>query len=962
MPDTKRTATGVLGGLAGLVGLSAAAGVLIAATVTPAVAITSTAAERAITMFDNLPSVLEIDQLMVPSNFYATDPATGQPVLMTQFLEQDRTPVNFDQINPVMYDALLSSEDPRYYQHGGIDLIGTTRALLSNAQGGGETQGGSSISQQYVKNVLIQKCEQDASETIATDENGDPIKNEDGTDKVLTRQEVLRNCWVDATTAEGSDGYTRKLQEMRYAIALEQRYSKNEILLGYLNIANFGGITYGIESAARQYFSTTAANLTVAQAATLAGMVQNPNNYRIDIKEGSIYGSDGTRFNKEPDGVIDEGANLAALDDLVKSGEITEEQKLAAADGYTSTKVRQLYVLSRLLDDGKITRAQYVEAAVWPITPAINPPKTGCANAGGAAYFCKYVKDVILQDEAFGATPTERQDLLNRGGLNVYTTLDPRIQAEAEAAMKETVPATAALTQGRTVPQPGVLGSTTTSIEASTGRILAIAQNTEFSEDAAFATTPGYSSLVYAGDMQYGRSSGFNAGSTFKLFTLIDWLEKGHSVNETLNGSLRVFKKIKNSCSEDFDGAPHDWVNGENTLVNNFAKAPGYVGTPMRFTKDSLNTGYFAMAEKLDLCDIKNVASKMGVFVPETKKDKNGDGDFNDEGERTINAEVDMDNLTSIIGTNQVSPLAMAAAYATVANNGIYCQPQAIDKVTDAEGNEIAKPQRTCTQVIDPKVAATAAYALQGVMNGGTGAGGNTRDGTQLIGKTGTHEELQTWLVESSSRVATATWVGNSQGGGDLFKTWLDGRKVSDFRYGITKRVQAAANAAYPAGNFPGPDSELTKQVLTDLPNVVGQTIEQATKTLTDAGFTVEVGGPVDSDQPAGVVGAQNPGAGKVAGGSTVTISPSNGEGITVPDVSGRSLEDAKKALRGAGFGNVGDGTCTVDAAAGTQTKSGATNPAAGNVVNRNTAISVDYSAADCGGGGRGPGNGGGNG
>src|SRR6478735_3534353 len=177
MPDTKRTATGVLGGL---VGLSAAAGVLIAATVTPAVALTSTAAERAITMFDNLPSVLEIDKLMLPSNFYATNPDTGEAVLLTKFLEQDRTPVNFDQINPVMYDALLSSEDPRYYQHGGIDLIGTTRALLSNAGGASETQGGSSISQQYVKNVLIQKCEQNATTEYETDEAGAQVLDENG--------------------------------------------------------------------------------------------------------------------------------------------------------------------------------------------------------------------------------------------------------------------------------------------------------------------------------------------------------------------------------------------------------------------------------------------------------------------------------------------------------------------------------------------------------------------------------------------------------------------------------------------------------------------------------------------------------------------------------------------------------------------------------------------------------------
>src|SRR6478735_11938547 len=193
MPDTKRTATGVLGGLAGLVGLSAAAGVLIAATVTPAVAITSTAAERAITMFDNLPSVLEIDKLMLPSNFYATNPDTGEAVLLTKFLEQDRTPVNFDQINPVMYDALLSSEDPRYYQHGGIDLIGTARALLSNAKGGAETQGASSISQQYVKNVLIQKCEQNAEIVYETDEAGEIVKDENGVAvQKMSRDDVLR--------------------------------------------------------------------------------------------------------------------------------------------------------------------------------------------------------------------------------------------------------------------------------------------------------------------------------------------------------------------------------------------------------------------------------------------------------------------------------------------------------------------------------------------------------------------------------------------------------------------------------------------------------------------------------------------------------------------------------------------------------------------------------------------------
>ena len=142
MPDTKRTASGVLGGFAGLVGLSAVAGVLIAATVTPGIALSGAAASSAITMFDNLPSVLDIDKLMLPSTYYGKNPDTGEYVEMAKFYDQNRSPVDFDEIAPVMYDAILSSEDPRYYQHGGVDLIGTARALLSNA-GGGQTQGGS---------------------------------------------------------------------------------------------------------------------------------------------------------------------------------------------------------------------------------------------------------------------------------------------------------------------------------------------------------------------------------------------------------------------------------------------------------------------------------------------------------------------------------------------------------------------------------------------------------------------------------------------------------------------------------------------------------------------------------------------------------------------------------------------------------------------------------------------------
>ncbi|WDG17283.1 transglycosylase domain-containing protein [Microbacterium sp. Clip185] len=840
MPDKKRTATGVLSGLAGLVGLSVVAGVLITATVTPAIAVTGAATSQAIKLFDNMPNYLEIDDIMEPSTIYWKD-GSGNYVPQTSFYDQNRSPVTFDQIATVMYDAILSSEDPRYYDHGGVDLIGTTRAVLSNLEGGANTQGGSTISQQYVKNILIQRCEWNA-------------QNED----------ERQSCFLQATDSSGTSGIERKLQEMRYAIGLEQKYSKNDILLGYLNIANFGGITYGIDAAARYYFGVPAANLSLSQAATLAGIVQNPNTYRIDQPDRETNG---------------------------------------AADGYALTKKRQTYVLDRMLTDGKITQEQHDAAVAEPITPQITQPTSGCA-ATGAPYFCQYVVSVVKNDPAFGADDTERAMNLRRGGLQIYTTLDPDLQHTATISMRDNAPASVS----------GIdFGAATVSVEASTGRILAIAQNTNFSEEANAGE--GFSSLVYAGNSTFGNSGGFQAGSTFKLFTLVDWLEQGRSVNEVLDGRMRVFKNFTNSCTGNI-------VN--NTPINNFGKVNGGVGTPMSFTAQSLNTGYLAMASELDMCDIAKVAKKMGVTT--------GDG-----------RDVTMSNPAEVIGVDNISPLAMAGAYATIANNGTYCQPQAIDRVTDAAGNELKKPDRQCSPVISPQVAATAAYALRGVMNGGTGGGANPYDGTQLIGKTGTHEALQTWMIEGSTRVVNAAWVGTVQGDNDMF-----GRGLQNIRYTLAKNLQRTADQVYPAGDFPDPDPNLTKRVLKELPNVLGQTIEQAQTTLQNAGFEVTVGDPVDSDAPTNIIAAQNPGAGQVAGGTTITINPSNGQGATIPAVSGK-VQDAQKTLQDAGFTSIALGTCTPDdKLPDNQATATGTNPAAGTAVNRSSQVLINYSKKTC--------------
>ncbi|MEV8171915.1 transglycosylase domain-containing protein [Microbacterium sp. NPDC077486] len=850
MPQKNRTVKGVLGGLVGLVGLSAIAGLLVTASVTPVLAMTGVAGSTALTIFDELPEVLKVDTPMEQSTIYATNPE-GKPVVLASFYEQNRVPVTYEQVAPVLYDAILSSEDKNFYTHGGVNLGATVKALVDNVRGT-SSRGASTISQQFVKNVRIQQCEQNvntASETYADE---------------------LQQCWQDATNASGVDGIERKLQEMRYAIQIEKDYSKNDILLGYLNIANFGGTVYGIEAAARYYFSTSAARLTVGQAATLAGIVQNPNTYRIDKVGGTYTTDDGVAHNSE-------------------------------ADGYKDAKDRRDYVLGRMLTDGKITQAQHDEAKAAAIEPAIKVPTQGCAAAGRNAYFCQYVKSIVENDEAFGADIQERRDLLRRGGLKIYTTLDFRVQDPAAEEMANVVPANF---------DNKYFGAAGVSIEVGTGRILSITQNTKFAETPT--TDQQYSSLVFAGDQKYGKSGGFQVGSTYKLFTLIDWLEKGHSVRENLNGTVQSNLQIP-VC-----GSPQPT---DTAKIGNFGRSRGYPGTPMTFTAQSLNSGYFAMASKLDVCDINKVADKMGVTLA--------------SGEKVTEENVPYD----VLGPKNISPIAMANAYATVASGGTYCTPRAIDKVIDAEGKERPLPKASCTEgVLSKEVAATAAYALQGVMaGGGTGARANPFDGTPLIGKTGTHDLWSTMMIESSTKVATAVWAGRSNGNHDnVFNVWTGSHLLNEVRYPLARAAQHAANQAYGGDQFPEPDGNLIRQIRVDVPDVVGQTVEEATATLERAGFDVSVGAPVDSDKATNIVVEQSP-SGQATSGATITISPSNGKGATVPDVTGQSPTEANAALVAAGFTTVErEGSCNAEGATVT-----ATTPAANSAATKATPIRV---------------------
>ncbi|MWV49002.1 PASTA domain-containing protein [Rathayibacter sp. VKM Ac-2803] len=509
--------------------VSVIAGLLATVVVAPAVALTTVATSGTISAFESLPSYLEVGELMQKTDVYAGDP--DDPTLLASFYDQNRIEVSGDQIADSVKDALVASEDPRFYDHGGIDLQGTLRAIASTYILNSDTQGGSSITQQYVKNVLVQKAE-----SITDEAERDAAYKE-----------------ATATTPE------RKLKEMRLAIGLEKESSKDDILLGYLNIALFGGTVYGIEAAAEYYFGTTAADLSVSQSAALLAIVNNPEKFRFDRPDDAANG---------------------------------------AATGYALTTARRDYILDRMLEYGKIDAATHDAATAEPIVPDITPPSTGCQTAGSAAYFCDYVSHVLRNDPALGATDEERYAAVKRGGLKVYTTIDLGLQETAQKLMDEQVPASD--------PRFDV-GATAVAVQAGTGRVLTMVQNKRYSQDPeVIASGPEYSAINLNVDASLGGGDGFQTGSAYKVFTLAEWLDSGRTLLERFDTKRQNWTGFSDSCNGTQNYAGY---NPKNAGDGGYADT----GTALDSTVYSLNTGFTGMSHLLDLCEIRKTAEAFGV-------------------------------------------------------------------------------------------------------------------------------------------------------------------------------------------------------------------------------------------------------------------------------------------------------------------------------------------------------------
>jgi membrane peptidoglycan carboxypeptidase len=286
--------------------------------------------------------------------------------LITSFYQQNRAPVTSDQIAEVMKQAMVAIEDARFYEHRGVDVQGTLRALVTNLAAGGVQEGGSTLTQQLVKQTLLQAADTNEEREAATEES-----------------------------------YGRKLREARLAMALEEAYSKDELLTRYLNIVYYGENAYGIQPAARAFFGVDAAALTLPQAALLAGVVRSPRD-------------DNPFTNPE------------------------------------RATFRRNQVLARMADQGYITAAEEIEATAAPLglAPA-PPPRRGCVQASVGAYVCDYVQKYVTQ--TLGISQYE----LELGGYVIQTTLDADLQRAGDSAVLNTMPMGDSIAATFTAVQPG---------------------------------------------------------------------------------------------------------------------------------------------------------------------------------------------------------------------------------------------------------------------------------------------------------------------------------------------------------------------------------------------------------------------------------------------------------------------------------------------------------------------------
>jgi membrane peptidoglycan carboxypeptidase len=598
------------------------------------------------------------------------DDASGHR--LASYTIENRVSVPLSKVPKALVNAVVSTEDRHFFTEGAINPLDIARALVSDLRGSGNLQGGSTITQQYVKQTY------------------------------LTSQRTL----------------TRKLKEAVIALKLERTESKDQILQGYLNTIYFGRGAYGVQAASQAYFGVNVEQLTLPDAALLAGLIREPEN--ADPAHDPALAR-----NHENDTLVD------------------------------------------MLRDHKITRAQERAAEKIPLSSYVKAPTTtaeqSSADVPGDAYFLAAVHAQLVN--LYGAAEVDG------GGLRVTTTLDSTLQTEAYNSVYG--PGDQTLDPAKGTPS----GALVSVDDHGQVRAMVGGQNYGTSEvNLALGTAGG--------------GSGRQPGSTFKAFMLAEVIKEGYSPLSTFPAPPELI-------------VPHGNADGSPWTVTNFEGEAGSNDMSLvQATAQSINTVYAQVVERIGPTKLDQLAEAAGIAP----------------------AELQGAYPSQVLGSADVSPLEMAAAYATFANNGTYTAPELITKVTRADGSPMPLPKQATRQVLTPAQDTELTDVLQTVVRSGTGtAAGDV--GSPVAGKTGTTDNsANAWFIGYTPNLTTAVWMGFPQGSVPMADITVNGVFYKSIQGGdipaqLWHDYMKAAIASDPelAGDFPVLD-RFTGAVLTPPP------------------------------------------------------------------------------------------------------------------------------------------------
>ncbi len=592
-----------------------------------------------------------------------------------QFREFEQSvPVRPEDIPLHMKQAVIASEDRNFYQHGGVDVRGSFRALYTDVRGGGISQGGSTITQQYVKNTYV------------------------GKDRTLTR----------------------KVREAVVASQLDRQIDKDEVLFKYLDSVSLGNGAYGVGAASETYFRKPVNQITVSEAALLAGLIPAPSRY-------------------EPRG----------------RGRPDPTQPPTA-----EAEKKRLIVLDNMLQEGYLNQAQHDEAltqVAWLEGTTPEPPPTphtrifqAQAPPTAYPYFLDYVEKYLKAK--YGAKKVDT------GGLRIQTTIDPKVQAEAERSVAEALKGAppAKISQGQNQGKPTPLEMGLVAVEPQTGFVKAFVGGRDFNAE----NDPGAQvNLALGGcyrppdkfangipiqveveatcwpldaEEKYveGGGSGRQPGSSFKPFVLAAAFEKG-VLPSKVYPAPNQFRVPECKVTPNFD-----------CTIGNYEGASFGSSDLRNATHKSINTVYAQLVRDVGCKETGEMAKKLGVTSA------------------WYSPTIHTCSGSYALGTLDVSPLEMASAYGVFANRGLRQDSTPIVRVEDRDGNVLEdNRRREATRVIDEAVADNVTDVMKGVITGGTGKNANIN--RPAAGKTGTSQASKnSWFVGYTPTLSTAIWVG----------------------------------------------------------------------------------------------------------------------------------------------------------------------------------------------------------